>query len=132
MPEKLKKLTIEHCLHTVPGPSRDSPGTIGPAPPLEYFVPWLIAASRTRDLPARDLWVLYGEFCLDMNTQQLTEGQFFRRKRLVGIERYREPVGKRPWRYRVRPDLVCLYPRHQIEVLLDGIRHSSTKPQNST
>ena len=87
---------------TEPGPSWDQSSVVDPAAPLPEFVAWLKEAKQTIALSAHTLWLLYGEYCLDTSTDQLTKGQFFRRIRAAGIERYREPVRERHWRYRVR------------------------------
>lgn len=83
------------------GRSQDQQKGIGPPAPLDAFVSWLIAAQLTYGLDRRSLLLAYGEFCLDTNSEHLSEGQLLRRVRTVGIERYRESVGKRRWRYRV-------------------------------
>jgi hypothetical protein len=87
-----------------PGSARSQDaGQTKPAPPLplEDFVASLVEDGHTDDMCSKTLWHLYGEFCLWTETEQLTKGQFNRRKGKAGIERYREPVGARRWLYRV-------------------------------
>ena len=71
------------------------------ARPITEFTAWLIEISKTTELSKRELWNLYGEFCLATDSNALTEGQVFRRIRTAGIARYRESVGSRRWRYKV-------------------------------
>ena len=71
------------------------------ARPITEFTAWLIEISKTTELSKRELWNLYGEFCLATDSNALTEGQVFRRIRTAGIVRYRESVGSRRWRYKV-------------------------------
>lgn len=79
-------------------------GTARPcdADTLADFVVWLAAQAETQDLSARRLRALYSEWCEFSEVTPLTDGQLFRRHKAVGIERYRETVGKRRWRYRVK------------------------------
>jgi len=69
---------------------------------VREFATWLVQAGETGGIPKRRLQTLYGEFCEYTDSEPLTEGQLFRRLRAAGIERYRGPVGDRPWFYRVR------------------------------
>jgi hypothetical protein len=66
------------------------------------FSRFLREAGITEGIDRRSLWTLYGEYCLDTNTEPLTEMQLLRRAQEVGIQRYRLPTGRREWRYRVR------------------------------
>lgn len=74
---------------------------ISPSAPLRDFGEYLLEAGFTENLSSTELYLLYCEFCLHTNSEHLTEGQFFRRIRASGIERYRLGVGSRPWRYRL-------------------------------
>lgn len=80
----------------------DGPEPAGPPLPLPEFVNWLIEADLTDRIDRRALVLFYGEFCLDTNSTPLTEGQLLRRMRRHGIKRYREPIGRRRWLYRIQ------------------------------
>ena len=110
-------------------PDAAAPAKQSPAP-LTEFVIWLVAANLTTGLNRRALWHAYGEFCLDSNTTQLTEGQFLRRIRGVGVQRYREPVAPRRWFYRVDPELIDRLTMEQVESLLESLRIAGRDPPN--
>lgn len=101
-----------------PGPSQDTPpksqeelpadlewipddlGPVGPTAPLSDFKAWFIEYGEWNDLTGQKLWLEYGNFSLVTHTEFLTKGQFFKRIRDAGFERYRESVGQRRWLYR--------------------------------
>jgi hypothetical protein len=88
-----------------PGPSQDAQRSyLTPARPLEEFVDSLIVDDNTDGMNGTRLWNLYAEFCDCTYSEMLTRGQFDRRKRAAGIERYRESIGARRWLYRVSPN----------------------------
>lgn len=100
-----ERIFQRRCREPKPGPSQDEHAAEpvwGPSRPLHEFVAWLCQVDETDGLSRRQLWNLYGEFCLLTETEHLTQGQFFRQIKAAGVERYRESVGARPWRYRVR------------------------------
>lgn len=72
---------------------------------VREFARWLAEIGSTDDMTRRGLILLFDEFChleLAAGVKLLTEHQLFRRGRAAGIERYRLPVGRREWRYRIR------------------------------
>ena len=99
--ERRRHFSVADETQTVSGPSRDKMNEVAP---LIHFADWLRQAGETEALSRHHLRLLYGEFCLDTETAELTPGQLHRRIREAGILRYREPVGKRRWFYRVRSE----------------------------
>lgn len=77
----------------------------GPPLPLTEFKAWLKANAFQHDYATKRLKNLYGEFCIYTRTHPVTDGQFFRRLRAAGIERFRYTTGTRPWRYRLKDDV---------------------------
>lgn len=72
---------------------------------VRAFARWLAEISATDGITRRGLILLFDEFChleLAAGVKLLTEHQLLRRRRAAGIERYRLPVGRREWRYRLR------------------------------
>ncbi len=84
----------------------DDRGPVCPPAPLSDFVSWWCEYGTPDGRTKHELWLEYGEFCLVSHTEQLSQGQFFRRVRMVGIERYRETTGERRWLYRVRKAVI--------------------------
>lgn len=86
------------------GPPSSSRDRSSSTAPLARFAGWLREAGETEAISSHQLKLLYGEFCLDTDTAALTTGRLYRRIGAAGIQRYREPVGKRRWFYRVRSE----------------------------
>jgi hypothetical protein len=74
------------------------------------FVRYLIEAGETEGLTRRDLWLLFGEFCLATGSELPTEAQLLRHARAAGLERYRVSTGHRVWLYCVRSAEVVQLP----------------------
>lgn len=111
MPKRSKQSAFQISDQNVE-PSEDN-GPVAPPAPLADFASWIIEFGCASGLTRRELWLEYGEFCLYSHTEQLTEGQFFRRIKSVGFERYRKTTGKRPWLYRIRKAQVVQLEKHR-------------------
>jgi hypothetical protein len=85
--------------------SRSCPPTL-----IADFVRYLIEAGETEGLTRRDLWLLFGEFCLATGSDLPTEAQLLRHARAAGLERYRISTGSRRWLYCVRSAEVVQLP----------------------
>jgi hypothetical protein len=101
----LRRMLTSICDTLASAPSQVDERAAWAAPlPLEDFAAWLVEIDRTTGVSSTELWKLYGEHCLCTESEPLTKGQFDRRKRAAGIERYRESIGERRWLYSVRGD----------------------------
>lgn len=57
----------------------------------------------TAGLDRQSLLFAYWDFCLATDSENTSEGQLLSRVCSVGIQRYRESVCKRHWRYPCEP-----------------------------
>lgn len=89
----------------VPDPWRAVLGHNAQAPslaPVAAFVAWLRQIGETDGMSRQHLLNLYTEFCEFEDQHPLSEAKLLRRARAAGIQRYREPTGRRRWRYQVK------------------------------
>lgn len=78
------------------------PAVFQDAPAIQAFADWLFLVGETQAHTSQKLYALFAEHCEFLGKPTPTKGQLFRHLRGTRIERFREPVGRRRWMYKLK------------------------------